>query len=87
LVLRGLVLLFLRDLVVRLVLLVSFDSTEAQVAYLLLDLLDLVRLFHLIVSLFYLARRTYPSLHLYFYLLPLLSPVPPSHYPESHLLF
>jgi hypothetical protein len=87
LVLRALVLLFLRDLVVRLVLFVSFDCTMVRIAYLLLHLLDLVHLFHLIVSLIYLARRTYPSHHLYFYLLPLLSPVPPSHYPEYHLLF
>jgi len=52
LVLRVLVLLFLRDLVVRLVLIVSFQySYLLRVAYLLLDLLDLVHLFHLVVSL------------------------------------
>jgi len=52
LVLRVLVLLFLRDLVVRLVLSVSFQSSYfVMLAYLLLDLLDLVRLFHLVVSL------------------------------------
>ena len=52
LVLRVLVLLFLRDLVVRLALSVSFQSSYfVMVAYLLLDLLDLVRLFHLTVSL------------------------------------
>ena len=52
LVLRDLVLLFLRDLVVRLVLIVSFQySYLLRVTYLLLDLLDLVRLFHLTVRL------------------------------------